>query len=228
MDIPLVQNIPNLNVNHLKIIYDQDKDILIYDRKLVKGSGPAIYGLEVCKAMDLGNEFISLARKIQLEITNESHHLLSDKLSNYNKDIMMDKCLICKQKSEHTHHINEQHLADENNMINHFHKNSKHNLVPLCEPCHHKVHNENLRIYGYIQTSDGIKLNYEYINQEKAIQEKKKSKKFNEKQIKTILGYKNEILAKTMKKSYLLKKLELEHHIQISSQTLTKIMNDEY
>ena len=102
------------------------------------------------------------------------------------------------------------------------------NLVALCESCHHKVHNENLRIYGYLQTTEGIKLNYEFITQEKANQEKKKNKKFNEKQIKIILGYKNDISDKTMKKSYLLKKLELEHHIQISSQTLTKIMNDEY
>ena len=28
-------------------------DILIYDRKLEKGSGPSIYGLKVCEAMGL-------------------------------------------------------------------------------------------------------------------------------------------------------------------------------
>ena len=60
MNLSLIQQIQNLKIYHLKIVYDQEKDILIYDRKLENGSGPAIYGLEVCKAMDLGNEFISL------------------------------------------------------------------------------------------------------------------------------------------------------------------------
>ena len=76
----------------------------------------------------------------------------------------MDKCQVCSKKSKHTHHIKEQNTADKNNIIGNFHKNIKHNLVPLCESCHHKVHNENLRIYGYIQSSEGIKLNYEYID----------------------------------------------------------------
>ena len=49
-------------------------------------------------------------------------------------------------------------------IADHHHKNITHNLVQLCESCHHKVHNENLRIYGYHQTNDGIKLNYEYID----------------------------------------------------------------
>ena len=113
-------------------------------------------------------------------------------------------------------------------MINNFHKNTKHNLVPLCELCHYKVHNDNLRIYGYIQTNEGIQLNYEYINQQQVIKEKKKNKKFNEKQLKIILQYKNDILDKTLKKSHCIKKLELEHHIQISSQTLTKIIQNKY
>lgn len=228
MDVSIIRNIENLKIFHLKIIYDQEKELLIYDRKLVEGSGPPIYGLEVCKAMDLGNDFISLARKIQLEITDEPDKLLNNKISNYNKNIMMDKCMICLSKAEHTHHIKEQNVADENNIIDHFHKNVKHNLVQLCESCHHKVHNENLRIYGYIQTSEGIKLNYEYIKQEKVIEEKKKNKKFNDKQIKIIIGYKDDIINKTMKKAHCIKILELEHHIQISSNTLTKIINDQY
>ena len=228
MNISILKNIKNLNVYHLKIIYDKEKDILIYDRKLEKGSGPAIYGLEVCKAMDLGNDFISLARKIQLEITNESDKLLNDKISNYNKNIMMDKCMICKSKAEHTHHIKEQNEADENNIIDNFHKNTKHNLVQLCESCHHKVHNENLRIYGYIQTSNGIQLNYEYIDIQKMNIEKKKNKKFNDKQIKIIMNFKDDINNKKIKKTDCIKQLELEHHIQISSGTLTKIINNNY
>jgi hypothetical protein len=225
MDIPMVKNINSLEIYHLKIKYDKDKDLLIYERKLEKGSGPAIYGLEVCKAMDLGSEFISLARSVQIEITDLNQTLLNDKQSNYNADIMMDKCQICLKPSEHTHHIKEQHEADQNNNIDHHHKNINHNLVPLCESCHYKVHNENLRIYGYHMTNNGIQLNYEYIELKKEINTKKK---FNKKQIQIILGYQNDIQDKKIKKTHLMKKLELDHNIQISLGTLNKIMNNEY
>jgi DNA mismatch repair protein MutS len=225
MDIQIIKEIHSLKIYHLKIEYDPEKELLTYKRKLEEGSGPAIYGLEVCKALDLGNDFISLARKIQMEITNTSETLLNDKKSNYNTDILMDICQICKEKSEHTHHIKEQNEADSNGIIDHHHKNISHNLVPLCESCHHKVHNENLRIYGYHQTNEGIKLNYEYIDVSQIMNHKKK---FSKKDLVTILGYKDDILSKQMKKSNLIKKLELDHHIQISGSTLNKILKGEY
>ena len=89
----------------------------------------------------------------------------------------------------------------KNNIIKHFHKNTKHNLVPLCESCHHKVHNENLRIYGYIQSSEGIKLNYEYIEEKEVLLEKNNKKKYNKKDIKTILKYKKDIEDKKISKT---------------------------
>jgi len=225
MDIQIIKEIYSLKIYHLKIEYDAEKELLIYKRKLEKGSGPAIYGLEVCKALDLGNDFISLARKIQMEITETSEILINDKKSYYNTDILMDICQICNAKSEHTHHIKEQNEADSNGIIDHHHKNISHNLVPLCESCHHKVHNENLRIYGYHQTNEGIKLNYEYIDMSKILNHKKK---FSKKDLQTILNYKSDVEEKKMKKSSLLKKLELEHHIQISGSTLNKVLKGEY
>lgn len=228
MDSELVKSIENLNVYHLKIIYDPEKDLLIYDRKLEKGSGPPIYGLEVCKAMGLDKEFISLARSVQLEITGSDKNFLSDKQSNYNSDIVMDKCQVCFNKSEHTHHIKEQNTADENNIIGHFHKNMKHNLVPLCESCHHKVHNENLRIHGYIQSSEGIKLNYEYIEGKQVLLEKNNKKKYSQKDIKNILKYKKDVEEKRITKTNCLRKLELEDHIQISIGTFNKVLKGEY
>ena len=137
----------------------------------------------------------------------------------------MDLCQICKKESEHTHHIKEQCTADVNGIIDHHHKNINHNLVQLCESCHHKVHNENLRIYGYIQSSEGIKLNYEYIDISKVHNSKKK---FNQKEIQMIMNYKSDIDKKILKKSNLVKKLELEHHIQISGSTLNKVLKGEY
>jgi len=224
MDIHLIKNIETLKIYHLKIEYDSEKDLLIYRRKLEEGSGPAIYGLEVCKALDLGKDFISLARKIQMEITDTNETLVNDKSSNYNSDIVMDICQVCHAKSEHTHHIKEQNEADSNGIIDHHHKNITHNLVPLCESCHHKVHNENLRIYGFIQTLTGIKLNYEYIE----LTNGNPKKKFSKKDLEIILQYKDDINEKTMKKSTLIKKLELQHHIQISSGTLNKVLKGEY
>ena len=225
MDIKLVKDISSLKVFHLKIEYDKKKEILIYLRKLENGSGPAIYGLEVCKSLSLGDDFISLARNVQMEISDIDRTLLNDKHSNYNKDLMMDKCQICNSKSEHTHHIKEQNIADNNDIIDYHHKNINHNLVQLCESCHHKVHNENLRIYGYIQSNEGILLNYEYINNNQIVNTKKK---FNKKDLEIILNYKNDIINKKIKKSSLIKKLELEHHIQISNSTLNKILKEEY
>ena len=48
-------------------------------------------------------------------------------------------------------------------------------MVALCKDCHNKVHNDNLVINGYIQTSSGIELDYSYL--EKNELEKKKKKK---------------------------------------------------
>lgn len=225
MDIQIVKNLSTLQVFHLKIEYNAETETLIYKRKLEKGSGPAIYGLEVCKSLDLGDEFISLARNVQMEISNINQTLVNEKKSNYNTNILMDICQVCKGKSEHTHHIKEQCTADSNGIIDNHHKNITHNLVQLCESCHHKVHNENLRIYGYIQSSEGIVLNYEYIDMNHMINHKKK---FSQKDLQTILNYKDDIENKTLKKSNLLKKLELEHHIQISSSTLNKILKGDY
>jgi len=227
MDIQEINELNRLRVYHMKIIYDQENDILIYDRKLEHGSGPAIYGLEVCKAMGLENEFISFARKIQLKITNDPDTLMNNKKSQYNSELMMDHCMVCniKEDSLETHHIKEQQDADQNNIINHFHKNKKHNLVPLCKSCHHKVTYGTLRIYGYIQTNEGIKLNYEYVEDNN---QSTRKKKYSKKDIDIILKYKDDINNKSIKKSNVVKTLELDNHIQISIQTLNKIIKGEY
>ena len=220
MDLSMIKTIPNLNVFHLKIIYDIEKDILIYDRKLTVGSGPPIYGLEVCKAMGLDKDFLDLARSVQLEITGSDKNLLIDHQSNYNSDVFMDQCEICKDKAQETHHINEQNIADGNGNINHFHKNTKHNLVPLCKKCHNNVTYGTLRIYGYIDTYTGKKLNYEYSNQSVSLSKKK----YSEEQTDLI----NECWSNTKSKKECISKLELNHNIKLSITTFNKIITDSY
>lgn len=162
MDIPMIKNLENLSIYHLKIRYDEERDLLIYDRKLEEGSGPAIYGLEVCKAMGLDKSFISDARQIQLMISGDHPTLIHHKQSHYNSSLMMDACQICGNKGQlETHHIKEQKDADENGMIGPYHKNISHNLANLCHDCHMAEHHGNLTIKGYIQSDKGRILDYE-------------------------------------------------------------------
>ena len=46
------------------MIFDEQQQKLIYDRRLEEGSGSSIYGLEVCKAMDLEPNFLNFEAKM--------------------------------------------------------------------------------------------------------------------------------------------------------------------
>ena len=220
-NISCIQNLPNLSIKHLKIIYDEINDILIYDRKLIDGSGPEIYGIEVCKAMGLDNDFISGARQIQIELTGMSHTFLDTKKSTYNSSIVIDKCKICDNKAEETHHIKPQKDANEINIIDHHHKNIKHNLIPLCKKCHHDVTFNKLIIKGYLNTSKGLKIDYEYVSPTK-------KRKFTDEQIKIIQQYLSDIHNKNLSKTSLIKLLDDKHNIKISFNILNKILTNTY
>ncbi len=58
-DLHLVTNLDNLKIYHLKIDYDENHN-LVYDRKLIEGSGHPVYGLKVCEAMGLSKDFIEV------------------------------------------------------------------------------------------------------------------------------------------------------------------------
>ena len=219
-----IKDLNNIETYHLKVIFDKDRDKLIYDRKLEKGSGPAIYGLEVCKAMDMDEDFLNLANKIRKKVLNIDNNFLEDNKSHFNSKIIVDDCKICSRKADEVHHIKFQSEADNNNMINHIHKNNKSNLVALCEQCHNDVHNNNLVINGYKQTSDGVLLDYKYMSKEEFSNKKISRKKFNEEQIKIILSMKDNKLNKT-NTCHLLKE---KYSIKISVNTLNKIWNNLY
>ena len=121
----------------------------------------------------------------------------------------MDDCKICGNKSNETHHIKPQKDADQNNVIGHHHKNKSHNLIPLCKSCHNDVTHERLIIRGYLETNEGLKLDYEYV------EKKKTNKKYTEEQINIILGYKKDIDDKEYTKTYLIKILDVHGVIKI-------------
>ena len=99
-----------------------------------------IYGLEVCKAMGLDKD-LNLSTSVQLEITGSDNGYRINR-SNYNYDIVMDKCQICFNNRNKSY--KRQNTADENNIIGR-HSKMKHNLV-LCESCGIMGYNEDLRI----------------------------------------------------------------------------------
>jgi len=211
--LDLLKELKNLQVYHLQIKYIDD--VLIYDRKLKEGPGPSIYGITVCEALGLSSEFVSLAKSIQNKLENNTK-----KISHYNSDIIIDKCKICSEPAEETHHIKEQCEADENNMIDHHHKNNKHNLVPLCKKCHKDTTYGKLIIDKYINTSEGIKLIYNYTEKKK-----EKKKKYNEECVNKILSYKSIYINN---KNQCIQLLDLKENIKIGRETLKKIMENNY
>ena len=151
-----ITEIPELKIKHLSVKYDSNTNILIFDRKLKDGSGDSIYGLEVCRSLDLEMDFIKLATTIRQEILGKEF-LLKNKKSKYNSKLIIDKCNICKKAdATETHHIRFQRDADENGFIDHFHKNKKFNLIGLCENCHDRIHNGELKINEAMLSSNGI------------------------------------------------------------------------
>ena len=216
-----IKTLQNLEIYHLKIDYDKENDVLIYDRKLAKGSGPSIYGLKVCEAMGMSKEFISFAKNIQNKL--EKNPIYNTKLSQYNPNVYMDECKICRKKDNlETHHIEDQQYADQNNMIDHHHKNIKHNLVPLCNVCHLKVTNKEIIVEGWKETSRGKVL--KWYHSEKKVSSRKK--KLNDEQVQIIEHFYGE--HKHLSQKDILKKIELDHSIVISSATLKKVINGEY
>jgi DNA mismatch repair protein MutS len=130
---------------------------LIYDRMLRPGRGPAIYGLEVCRGLDMDAVFLEKAA--ELRRTWEKGVDLT-KVSRYNAAVSVQVCDVCGAKEAlETHHIRPQASADAAGFVAAGqHKNDKGNLTVLCESCHDKHHSGALEIRGWQATSAGRKL----------------------------------------------------------------------
>ncbi len=60
--------------------------------------------------------------------------------------------------AEDVHHISQRSLADGAGFIGHFHKDNKHNLIPLCKDHHNQIHDGKLQVNGFVMTSKGLEL----------------------------------------------------------------------
>lgn len=158
VNISEIKSLDKLKIYHLSVIYDEETKKLIYNRKLQEGNGSTLYGIEVCKSLDLDKDFLIMANKIRQNILGINPNIIDNKRSNYNSKLIVDKCKICGEKAVEVHHIKEQRTANEKGYIDNHHKNVLHNLVSLCSSCHDKIHNKEIDIDKYICTSDGIEL----------------------------------------------------------------------
>ena len=156
-----IKKLKNVNSYHLRVTYDEEHDRLIYDRKLCENSGSSIYGIEVARAMGLNKDFINRANDIRRKYIGLGDTFLNNKQSTYNSKLYIKECEVCGNDGVDVHHIIFQSQADENNNVDHRHKNHFSNLVILCKDCHQSVHTNKLIIKGYLETSDGIVLDYE-------------------------------------------------------------------
>jgi DNA mismatch repair protein MutS len=166
--------------------------------------------------MGLSGDFIKGTNQVLSELTKST--IVTTKSSNYNSQVFMDECKVCKGVAEETHHIKEQHTADRNDMIDHHHKNTKHNLVPLCKVCHANVTYGRLTIYGWKQTSRGKLLDYE-----KVTQPKKQSSMYSEEQLRIIMSYKDKVNNETLNKTTCINLIDSKYGFRPSIKELTRL-----
>ena len=163
-NIPQLQNVKNLIFLHLGIKYDEHNDTLMYNRVLQLGMGDSLYGLEFAKSLHMDKDFLKMAQMIR---ENLHHHgsdikkLRRQKSSKYNQTLYLSKCALCDEGVDEVHHIAAQKDADKDGNIEHFHKNHKYNLIPLCKKHHNLVHEGRINISGFVMTDAGLKLHYE-------------------------------------------------------------------
>ena len=159
-----IRDLKNVVDLHLSVEYDAQLDKLIFNRVLQAGSGSSIYGLEFAKSLHMDSEFLDIANKIRKRLAkdfDELELLVKKKTSKYNKDLYLTKCVICGAIAEDVHHISHKSLADSSGFIGHFHKDAKHNLIPLCKEHHKKIHEGKIKVDGFVMTSSGLELKYE-------------------------------------------------------------------
>jgi DNA mismatch repair protein MutS len=160
-DLPKVLGDPNalgLQIWHLHVEYNPATKKLVYDRRLMPGSGSSLYGLEVARAMDLPHEFLELAKA-------NRHTLLGsvkeqDALGTaWCPTIRRRACELCGHAivaDLEVHHIEQRALANEKGILpNGTPMNAPSNLVVLCEACHDAHHAGTVAINTVVETSEG-------------------------------------------------------------------------
>jgi DNA mismatch repair protein MutS len=119
-----------------------------------------MYGLEVCKSLNLPEDFLVNAHNIRIKYHPETGSILGQKGSHFNtKHITGGICENCKiNLAVDVHHLVFQNESDQHGNIKKkgltFKKNDKANLMNLCEKCHDEIHKSNKK-YKKTKTTKG-------------------------------------------------------------------------
>jgi len=157
-----ISGLPSIALKHLTVVYDKERDMLIYDRKLKDGPGNSLYGLEVCKSLSLPEDFLAAAYSIRAKYSPESGSILALKQSHFNAQKIVSVCEMCKKGlGTDVHHLQHQNEADKEGIIMNddstFHKNKLANLMTLCDKCHDEIHKTKVQ-HKRVKTTKGYKL----------------------------------------------------------------------
>lgn len=157
-----IAGLPSIALKHLTVVYDKERDMLIYDRKLKDGPGNSLYGLEVCKSLSLPEDFLAAAYSIRAKYSPESGSILALKQSHFNAQKIVSICEMCKKGlGTDVHHLQHQNEADAAGIIMNddstFHKNKLANLMTLCDKCHDEIHKTKVQ-HKRVKTTKGYKL----------------------------------------------------------------------
>jgi DNA mismatch repair protein MutS len=160
VDYDEINSLNSLKLKHMSVIYDKERDTLVYDRKLKDGPGNSMYGLEVCKSLSLPQDFLDAAYEIRMKYNPQDASLLSLKTSRYNSKKLVSMCEKCgKNNGTEVHHLQHQVHANEKGFISTddsvFHKNNLANLMTLCDICHNTEHKTSKKGDKRVKTTKG-------------------------------------------------------------------------
>jgi len=158
VDYDEIKCLDKLAMKHMSVIYNKETGELIYDRKLKDGPGEGLYGLEVCKALDLPRAFLERAHEIRIKYDQKRQPTLSHSGSHFNQKKVRGNCEMCGKKGTEVHHLQHQKNANSNGRFkNGLHKNHPANLMNICEDCHNSIHDEQKQ-HRKVKTTNGYKL----------------------------------------------------------------------
>lgn len=144
--LPDIVALAGVRAVHLKVHYDAATDRLIYDRTLSEGSGSALYGLEVCRALDLPAGYLERATALRKSLAGWQ----APTRSAYSAGAVVDACVVCGGGTGlETHHIVPQAEGGSD---------APGNLVCLCATCHDDHHGGRIAIERWEDTSAGRRL----------------------------------------------------------------------
>jgi DNA mismatch repair protein MutS len=158
-ELPDIAGHSGVRAVHLKVRYDAATDRLLYDRHLAPGAGSALYGLEVCRALDLPAGYLDRATALRRALGG----FQAVKASVYSADTVVDRCGVCGAAGAgahlEVHHIRPQaeRAAAAGAGVD---VDATGNLVCLCGVCHDKHHGGLLVIEGWEDTSAGRRLRW--------------------------------------------------------------------